>query len=237
MIKFGQLKSKIEKHLVDSFQKGSFKYEMKNFKEKVLENKKIAKAYHLYCELSENKELTESVAKEFVNECVKLYESLNLTKKDIKEIMTWVTNVTCENQYRDIDTVMSNNVLDVVNKVKSKESIVETLKSKSVTIEPKVQLPISSMLQIANKTFSTFIEKLEESDKKELMNIIHLSDDELNNSFKTLQETTIEKLQTILTTENDNDIKNKITETIKTIKEEKSDKLSFFKLKKLNESI
>lgn len=237
MIKFGHLKSKIEKHLVDSYQKGSFKYEMKNFKEKVLENKKIAKAFHLYSELSENKELSESVAKDFVDESAKLYESLNITKKDVQELNIWLSKVVCENKYKDIDNIMSKNVLDVIGKLKSKESIVETLTSKKTIIQPKAQIPLSSMLQIANKTFSTFIGNLEENDKKELMGIIHLSDDELSENFKSLQENTVKKLEDILITENDIELKNKIGETIKTIQEQKSDKLSYLKLKRLNESI
>jgi hypothetical protein len=38
-MKFGQLKSKIEKHLIDAYSKGEFKTEMKYFKKLVLENK------------------------------------------------------------------------------------------------------------------------------------------------------------------------------------------------------
>lgn len=237
MIKFGHLKSKIEKHLIDSYQKGSFKYEMKNFKEKVLENKKISKAFHLYSELSDNKELSENIAKDFVDESIKLYESLKLTKKDVQELNTWLSKVVCENNYKDIDNVMSKNVLDVIGKIKSKDSIVETLKSTKQVIEPKAQIPLSSMLQIANKTFSTFIGNLDESDKKELMNIIQLSENELTDNFKTLQENTINKLEVLLSEEKDGEIKSKINETISTIKEQKSDKLSYLKLKRLNESI
>ncbi len=41
-MKFGLLKSKIEKNLLESYSKGEFKTEMKYFKKLVLENKNIA---------------------------------------------------------------------------------------------------------------------------------------------------------------------------------------------------
>jgi len=43
MIKFGILKSKIEKVLLESYSNDTFKDELKNFKKLVLENKNISK--------------------------------------------------------------------------------------------------------------------------------------------------------------------------------------------------
>lgn len=237
MVKFGLLKSKIEKHLAESYQRGSFKFEMKNFKAKVLDNKNISKAFHLYNELSERKDLSESVAKDFVDECTKLYESINLKSSDMKLLDRWVSDVVCENIYKDIDNILSKNVLNVINRVQSKQKIVETLMSKPVKLEPQVKIPVSSMVNIANKTFSDFIGNLNESEKKELMSIITLSDEELEKSFLELKETTIKKLDDMLITESEDSLKQKITETIDTIKNQKSDKLSYFKLKNLYGSI
>ena len=50
-MKFGLLKSKIEKCLIESYKKDSFKKNMFIFKELVLENKNIGKLFYLYNEL------------------------------------------------------------------------------------------------------------------------------------------------------------------------------------------
>lgn len=237
MVKFGLIKSKIEKHLTDSYQRGSFKYEMKNFKTKVLENKNISKAFHLYNELSDCKNLNESTAKDFVDECIRIYESLDLKKSEIDLVNKWLSNVVCENNYKDIDQILSKNVLNVIEKVQSKNRIVETLMSSPKKIDPVAKIPVSSMLNIANKTFSEFISKLDESEKKELLSIISLTDEDLNTSFIELQEKSIKKLEGMIITENDEELNNRISETIENIKNQKSDKISFFKLKNLYNSI
>ncbi len=60
MIKFGNIKSKIEEKLLESYSKNTFKSEMKNFKSMVLGNKNISKLFYLYDEMSSNKGLNES---------------------------------------------------------------------------------------------------------------------------------------------------------------------------------
>ena len=237
MAKFGLLKSKIETILVDSFATGSFKYEMKNFKNYVLENKKILKAFHLYNELIDKKNLSESFAKDFVDESINVFRSINLTKKDIRELESWTAKVTCENKYEMIDDLLSNKVVDLMNKVKSKRKIVECLMSKPEQQKDVVKIPISSMINIANKTFSTFIENLQESEKNELMSILSMDDTSIQKEFSTLQEDTMNKLSLISEKEENQEIKGKIEETIQTIKDQKAEKLNYFKLKKLNETI
>jgi len=237
MVKFGLLKSKIETILVDSFPVGSFKYEMKNFKSYVLENKKILKAFHLYNELSDKKNLSESFAKDFVDESINVYKSINLTKKDLEELDQWTSKITCENKYEMIDNLLSNKVVDLMTKVKSKRMVVENLMSKSEEQKEVVKIPISTMINIANKTFSNFIETLDESEKKELMSILTMDDDQIKNEFTTLQESTIDKLNLISESEENVDIKKKINETIDTIKDQKAEKFNYFKLKKLSETI
>ena len=49
-MKFGILKSKIEKVLLESYSNNTFKNELKNFKTNVLDKKNIAKIFYLYDE-------------------------------------------------------------------------------------------------------------------------------------------------------------------------------------------
>ena len=54
-MKFGLLKSKIEKNLLESYSKGKLAEEIKIFKKLVLENKTLSRLYYLYDELNSNK--------------------------------------------------------------------------------------------------------------------------------------------------------------------------------------
>ena len=238
MTSFGLIKTKIEKKLSESYQTGSFKSEFSRFKKLVLENKKISKVLFLYNELIDKKSLSESNAKEFVTECINSYNSINLKKTDLKLLENWLSKTICENKYSDIDTIFSNDVLKLVEKVESKNRIVESLKqSPTESSKPQINLPIKSMVQIANKTFAKHIENLSEGEKKELMGILTISENELKNSFDTLKEDTIQKLNKLKQYESDSEIKSKVDETISKIQNENADRLSYFKLKKLNETI
>ena len=75
MIKFGILKSKIEKVLLESYSNDTFKDELKNFKKLVLENKNISKIFYLYDELSSKKGLKENTVNDYIHECVTMYEN------------------------------------------------------------------------------------------------------------------------------------------------------------------
>ena len=85
-MKFGVLKSKIEKCLIESYNKNTLKDNIFIFNELVKNNKNISKIYYLYDELSSNKGLSESVANDFINGAITIYENaLNkINKKDIK---------------------------------------------------------------------------------------------------------------------------------------------------------
>lgn len=238
MASFGLIKTKIEKKLSESYQNGTFKTEFSRFKKLVLENKKISKVLFLYNELIDNKNLSESNAKEFVTECISSYKSINLKQNDLKLLENWLKNTTCKNKYSDIDTIFSNDVLKLVEKVESKNRIVEGLKqSPSETSKSQINLPIKSMVQIANKTFAKHIESLTEGDKKELMGVLTISENELKDSFNKLKEDTIQKLNLMMQNESDSEIKSKVEETISKIQNESVDRLNYFKLKKLNETI
>ena len=238
MTSFGLIKTKIEKKLSESYQNGTFKTEFSRFKKLVLENKKISKVLFLYNELIDKKNLSESNAKEFVMECINSHKSINLKQSDLKLLENWLKNITCENKYSDIDTIFSNDVLKLAEKVESKNRIVEGLKqSPSETPKSQINLPIKSMVQIANKTFAKHIESLTEGEKKELMGVLTISEDELKDSFIKLKEDTIQKLNLLKQNESDSEIKSKVDETISKIQNESVDRLNYFKLKKLNETI
>ena len=86
MNKFGTIKSKIERTLVSTYGKQSFKSNLQGFKKRILGDKNLAEAYYLYDELSSQKGLSKEVASVYVNES---FEKLNdITHVDALVILT-----------------------------------------------------------------------------------------------------------------------------------------------------
>ena len=93
------------------------------------------------------------------------------------------------------------------------------------------------MVSIANQTLRGYIENLGENSKKEFFQLISEDTKTLETKFETLRENTITKLKGMLDTEQEFEMKTKISETIDRLKDEKFDQMNFLKLKNLEESI
>ena len=240
-MKFGILKSKIENVLLESYKKNTFKDELKTFKKLVIENKNVAKIFYLYDELSSPKGLNESYVNEFINESVKLYEKSisKITKSELKELNEWVKNSTVENSYSKIDDLFTSDVLTIESRIKSKKLISETLRKLPITTTTtkSIELPLSTMVSVANKTIKNYIDGLNESDKKELINLLSEDDSTLTEKYNTIKESVVEKLNNMKESSEDNSVKSRIDETLSKVISEKFDKLSYFKLKNLNENL
>jgi hypothetical protein len=229
---FGTIKSIIEKNLLESYKnEKEFKKSLREFKQNVLNNKSMSKAYTLYDQLSTPQGLTESDAKEFLEEGLNLLGKILPTIKLPKPI-----EENCNNRYSDIDILVSSK-LNLHERIQAKKNIISLLTSKPETIKESINIPIKSMVNIANQTLKTYIDELDESSKKEFFQLISEDSKLLETKFETLREGTISKLQTILEEEKEFELKTKISETIDRLKSEKFDQVNFLKLKKLEESI
>ena len=238
-MKFGILKSKIENVLLESYKNNTFKDELRTFKKLVIENKNVANIFYLYDELNSPKALNETYVNEFINESIKLYENTisKITKSELKQLNEWVKNSTVENKYSNIDDLFSNDVLTIESRIKSKKLISETLKKLPVKVDKGIELPLSTMVSVANKTIKSYIDGLNESDKEELMKLLSEDDSTLTEKYNTIKESVIEKLNTMKESSEDNSVKSRIDETLSKVLSEKFDKLSYFKLKNLNENL
>ena len=241
-MKIGVLKSRVEKLLSESYGKGTFKEEIKNFNRNVLSNKNISKLFFLYDELSTNKGYDQKLAEDFVFESITMFENIiNKTdKRDLEKIKKWVISVNSHNQYTDIDNLFYNSgdVLHLENKVRSKKVIVEDLKKTQVNENKEtILLPLSSMVKVANKTIEDFISNLNESEKKELNLLLKEDESVLVEQFQNLKDEAVVKLVVVLEGESDESVKNTINETIDNIKSKKFDRLEYFKLKNLVDNI
>ena len=229
---FGNLKSIIEKNLLESYNdEKDFKKSLREFKHNVLNNKSMSKAYALYDQLSTPQGLSESDSKEF------LEEGITLIQKLVSDIKTPMVLETVENKYSDIDSLVYINKLDLLERVNSKKKIIKLISSKNEIVKESINIPIKTMVSIANQTLNNYIENLDENSKKEFLQIISEDVQSLETKFETIRENTIVKLNTMLEKEEEFEIKTKLSETIERIKVEKFDQLNFLKLKNLESSI
>jgi hypothetical protein len=238
-MKFGILKSKIEKVLLESYANDTFKDEIKNFKKYVLENKNISKLFYLYDELNSPKALSESYAREFINESIKMYENTinKIKQSELNKIKSWVGDKKIENQYETIDTLFSTDILTIESKIQCRNILSESLKKLPVVKTEGVDLPLTTMVSVANKTIKNYIDGLTESDKKELISLLSEDDSSLSEKYTTLKEGVVTKLTEMKNASTDSTMQTRIEDTISKVISEKYDKLTYFKLKNLKENL
>jgi hypothetical protein len=230
---FGKIKSIIENKLIESYKdEKEFKKSLREFKHNVLNNKTMSKLYSLYDQLSTPQGLTESDAKDFLDEGINLIQKL---LPNIKLPKTFSENV--ENKYSNIDALVYTNKLNLLERVDSKKNITKILTSNTNIVKESINIPLKSMVSIANQTLNNYVDNLDESSKKEFLQLISEDSKSLEDKFETIRESAISKLNSILEKEEELELKTKLSETIDRLKGEKFDQLNYLKLKNLEESI
>jgi hypothetical protein len=230
---FGKIKSIIENRLLETYKdEKEFKKSLKEFKHNVLNNKTMSKIYSLYDQLSTPQGLNESDAKDFLEEGINLIQNL---LPNIKLPKALSENI--ENKYSDIDALVYTNKLNLLERVNSKKNITSVLTSPNQIVKESINLPLKSMVKIANQTLSNYVDNLDETSKKEFIQLMSEDSTSLEGKFETIRESAISKLNSILEKEEEFELKTKLSETIDRLKTEKFDQLNFLKLKNLEESI
>jgi hypothetical protein len=143
-----------------------------------------------------------------------------------------------ENNYSDVDSLVYSNKLDLMERLKSRKNLIQVLtSSKKETVKETINIPLKSMVSIANQTLNSYLDNLDEGDKKEFIQLMSEDTSSLKTKFEDLRSSAIEKLSTLLESEQEFEVKTKLSETIDRLKVEKFDQLNFLKLKNLEESI
>jgi hypothetical protein len=232
---FGQIKTLIENQLIESYKdQKEFKQSLKEFKEDVLKNKNILKLYSLYDDLSTPQGLSEQEAYEYVKEGIdlirKILPTVELPKGKLNE---------SKNNYSDIDGLVyiNSKTIYMNDRMENKKKLVKTLSQPKKQLKESLNIPISSMIKVANQNLGQYVQGLDESSKKELLEIIKEDTKSLKIKFESLKKDATLKLNNLIETESDNVVKEKISETVDRIKNEKFDQVSYLKLKHLVESL
>jgi hypothetical protein len=124
-----------------------------------------------------------------------------------------------------------------MERINIKKNIVSILTLKIETVKESINIPIKSMVNIANQTLRNYLDTLDENSKKEFIQIVSEDTKTLEGKFEIIRESAITKLQARMETENETEIKSRISETINKLKDEKFDQMNFLRLKNLEGSI
>ncbi len=230
---FGEVKSIIEESLIESYKDSkNFRGVMKEFHTNILTNKSLSKLYSLYDDLSSEKSLSEKDAKEYLEEGISLIrtilENAKLPKYSSKKI---------ENKYKNLDTLVYTKNFNISERVSAKNNIISNLTKSPDTLRESINLPLTSMVSVANQTLKSYVETMDESTKKDFFKVIKSDQNDLEKEFTTIKESAINKLQTILEGENEFELKTKISETIDRLKNEEFNQMNFVKISSLEKSI
>ena len=229
---FGQIKSILEKNLLESYSNPTnFKKSLKEFKHNVLNNKSFSKLYSLYDDLSTPKGLNENDAKEY------LEEGLSLIRSILENTQLPKKGEISENNYKDLDNLVYLNNINISERISSKKNILSVLTSNPTLNETTISIPLKSMVSIANQTIQNYLGGLDENVKKEVFHVLASKGEDLETEYTNLKESTINSLKTIMESQEDSEVKNKLTETIDKITSEKFDQVNFVRLKHLSDSI
>lgn len=233
-MKFGQLMSKIEELLINSYVNETAKMELKNFSKLVLENKNASTMFYIYTELSKKKGLSKEIAEAYINESIKQIEKI-LPKLNTQKIEYWVQNVVCENNYSDIDNIVYSSPNKIMETVTSKKTLIGLL-SESSEVKSHINLPIETLLNVANKSIKGFIDNLDEDSKRDLSKVLMTEDVELSKEFDELKSKTIGKLSNI-TESLDEITSKKLQETIEQIQSDTFSKINYVRLYNLHNNL
>jgi hypothetical protein len=232
---FGLIKSIIEENLLESYKdEKSFKKSINEFKHNILNNTNLSKLYSLYDDLSTPQGLSEEDAKEYLSEGITLIRSI-LPKVKLPKI---IGESSVKNKYKFIDELVYDGIHVSLNeRVQMKKKIVNKIQENKKLTESIINIPITSMVKIANQTVQSYLDNLDEASKKDLFEIIKEDSTELESKFNSLKQIALEKLNPIMENEDDDETKKRLEETILKINEDKFSQINFLRLKKLTESI
>ena len=230
---FGRVKSQIESTLIDSYKnEKEFKKTLREFKENVLKNQKFSKLYSIYDQLSSPQGLSEKDAEMFLSEGLDIISKLAPQVK-----LPFSKSDSKINNYSDIDNLVYTNKLDLKERVESRKRILSVLKQEKKSVNESIKIPVSSMVKIANQTLENYIQEMDTESKKLFMELAKTDKENLEKNYSDLKESAVKKLSNLMANEKEEELKEKISETIEKLSQEKFTQINYLKLMTLEKSL
>jgi hypothetical protein len=198
--------------------------------------------YYIYDDLSKKKGLSNDIATDYINESIEYSQILiENNERSLKNVDEWISSIVKKsvNNYKDIDvTIYNKSIKNLETVLESKKRIINTIISEDkLKIKESINLPLKTMLRVANDRLNKELSNISESERKELIELSSLSDKSIKLEIDTLKENVISNLKTSLNESKENDLKDTIENTIKKISESKYDKYNLYQLRKLNQGL
>ncbi len=243
MTKFGTLKTKILHCLTEAYTAGN-KKEVKEILQSIKENKEFKELYLFYEEV-ENMYLDDKeLAKLYVENVEKLL--MEKTKRVSKYSKSLDKKLKSENLvevdlYKNLDLLAEEDTLKTVDKkMLGKKKLVEHLTTKKELTESTSEFTNNEglLLVVLSSEFNgKFGDSLSEGEKEELQKLLTIPNDQLVNEFNTLKEQVDEKMNCMLTEEQDEVVKGKLKESLTEAKALPPTKYNYYKLQQLKNGL
>ena len=193
---FGTIKTKIEKASIGLYGKPEFKTYMSQLKTMVLENKDLSELYYIYDNLSKKKGLSNDIATDYINESIEYSQILiENNERSLKNVDEWISSIVKKsvNNYKDIDiTIYNKSIKNLETVLESKKRIINTIISEDKKeIKESINLPLKTMLRVANDRLNKELSNISESERRELIELSSLSDKSIKLEIDTLKENVI----------------------------------------------
>jgi succinate dehydrogenase flavin-adding protein (antitoxin of CptAB toxin-antitoxin module) len=191
----------------------------------------------IYDNLNENKGLDKETSIYLVDDLYNEFTKIKLSENTLKFVKKWTKDIVLENKYEKIDNFLYSDLLNPEKKSIAKKSIVESLgKKQTIKKDKSPKVPISSMLNVANKTAKKYLENLSESDRNSVKEILTSNDESLKTKFTELKENAIQKIESLIS-ESDEELTKVLVETKERLTNVNPSKKEYIKLMSLTQNL
>jgi hypothetical protein len=209
------------------------------------EDREFKETYLLYENIENMNFENENVAKYYVEELSKsLSGKKNTIAKTCNKLQNIVNISEQENNelYETLDMLMEHdNILNLENKVKAKIKLVELLtnnKNINESYSTKHTNKEKLLMSLFSTDFNSYYGRtLSEEDKTKLKNILNLNNEEIVQKSQELSEEILQKLSNILSESTDDELKNKLKNVEKEVRDIKPSKYYYYKLLELKNGL
>jgi len=242
MATFGHVKSKVLVKLTESYGKENFKSELKKYFQPIMKNNTLKEMYSLYEDIEtmtfDDKETAQLYVEELSKVLKDRYNELGTSLSELNESLKDVKGG--ENKlYESLDVLSCPDKLGNISaKVVAKKSLVEHLTSNKTNDDLRVEQGVNESLLnsvLVNNFNVSYDKTLSEEDKSKLKDILSLTQSEVEEKSKTLQESINSKLDGLV--ESDKEFKSKADMVRKEISEMNYNKYNLYRLEDLLEGL
>jgi hypothetical protein len=244
MTKFGVIKTKILQALTEAYANGD-KVKIKEILTSITKNVDFKSMYTFYEEIESKYIPSKDDAKIFLDEVIPILEVKSLlTNKLCKSLDKKLKDITIvENElYSSLDILLEHTQLkNVDKKIQARTKLIEHLTTKKETSEltENTFTPNENLLHaVLTNNFNVLYDNtLNEEEKEQLTAILSISENELINNFKSLQEEVTEKMDKMIKEEKSTELSEKLNTALSEAIHMKPTKYNYYKLQQLRNGL